>query len=248
MTTSGFSAIASVIKDAYGVNAFAVTALVLVFTMAYVPINLPASKIIETYGIAVPIRISCMSIFIGSWFRLLSVYSFYYILAGQVILAIGYPFVQSIGPKIAAVWCGDNERAFATTFTSVSHIFGILIGFAIPIFFVSEDDLEDPNEAISKIQFYILVQSAVVTVLAVPIFILVKAKPMTPPSKSAKLSESTKTNDIMKSVKIFLCHKNAWILTLCYTLMLTVYGGKYSQFKSHSFGSISRACLRVLWL
>ena len=42
--------------------------------------------------------------------------------------------MQSIGPKIAGVWFGDNERALITTLISISHVIGNLVGVVFPIF------------------------------------------------------------------------------------------------------------------
>jgi sugar phosphate permease len=213
----GFTAISSIMRDVYGVNNLAVSSLTLVFTLSVVPFSFPATRIIETQGIATPIRISSLLLIVGSWVRMLSPYSFYWILAGQVIISLVQPLVQTIGPKIAAIWFGDQERAIATTVTSIASVFGVLIGFALPIFFVNDDDKKDPEKARDKIQFYILVQSIIVTVLAIPILFLVKKQPETPPSKSARLFMKKRTKNLWTSIEKLLKNWNIWLLSISYS-------------------------------
>lgn len=55
-------------------------------------------------------------------------------------MACGNPFSHTIGAKIAGIWFGDNERALATTITSLANVIGIMIGFVFPIFFVKDSD------------------------------------------------------------------------------------------------------------
>lgn len=79
-------------------------------------------------------------------------------------MALGNPFVQTIGAKLASIWFGDNERALATTITSIASVMGVLIGFVFPIIFVNDSDKVNPKKAKDKIWFYIMIQSITVTV------------------------------------------------------------------------------------
>lgn len=69
---------------------------------------------------------------------------------------------------------------------TISVVLGSLVGFGFPVFFVSNEDKHDKKEAIDKIWFYTLVQTIVIVVLSIPIFILVKNMPKYSPSKSAE--------------------------------------------------------------
>jgi nitrate/nitrite transporter NarK len=120
------------------------------------------------------------------------------------------------------VWFGDKERALATTVTSIASVMGVIFGFVFPIFFLSDDDRDDPNVK-DKIWFYTLIQSITITVMAIPIFFLVKNKPETPPSKSAKDALKMKKRRILESI-IKLCKiPNYWIIVLAYSFVFSVY-------------------------
>ncbi len=59
---------------------------------------------------------------------------------GQVLAAIGQPFILNAPAKLAAVWFGENERIIALTICTASQAFGAAIGFVVPTIFVSPGD------------------------------------------------------------------------------------------------------------
>lgn len=87
ITQVGFTPITSVIKEAYGTTDVMVSLLYLCYTIAFIPLNFPANQITESKGISISIRASCILLLAGSWIRLLSNQSFYFILAGQALMA-----------------------------------------------------------------------------------------------------------------------------------------------------------------
>ena len=196
------------------------------FTIAFIPLNFPANQIIEMKGISIPIRISWVWLITGAWIRLFSDSSFYFILTGQCIMACGNAFVQSIGPKVAGVWFGDNERAFITTLISISHVIGVMFGFVFPIFFVSDSDKHNPKVAKDKVWNYILIQSITITVMAIPIFILIWNQPANPPSKSAKIARKRKPISVIQSIKKLIAGPNVWLLMISYAFIFSIYVGK----------------------
>ena len=152
--------------------------------------------------------------------------SFYFILAGQCIMALGNPFVQTIGAKIAAIWFGDNERALATTITSIASVMGVMIGFVYPILFVNDSDISNHKRAKDKVGFYIMIQSITVTVVSIPIFFLIKNAPENPPSHSAKIMRKGKKIEVVRVVKKLVSERNVMILYIAYSLVFSLFIGK----------------------
>ena len=218
----GYSTISPLVRDVYGITNIEVSLLVLWYTILFIPINFPANFLVEKHGIAIPIRIGCIALVIGALARLFLHNGFYFILTGQSIMAAGLPFCQTLGAKIAAVWFGDHERAFATTISSIAIIFGVVVGFAFPIFFLSDDDKDNPDVK-DKLWFYTLIQSIVLCVWAVPAFIFIKNKPSHPPSKSAKQALRHKDLKFVESLKQLCKIMNYWLIVLSYSLVFSIY-------------------------
>ena len=234
----GYSAISPVIRDIYGISDLEASLLVLWYTVLYIPVNFPANHIIENWGISLPIRIGAITIIVGSWVRLLLHNGFYLILAGQCIIAIGLPFCHTLGVKIAAIWFGDNQRATATTISSIAIILGTVVGFVLPAFFVTDSDRVDPEEAKNKLWKYTLVQSILLSALTLPIFFLVRNQPKTPPSRSARKALKQNQGKVIESLKKLFKTFNYWMIVIPYALifsMHTVLGASVGAI-SDSFG------------
>ena len=219
----GYSAISPVIRDVYGITDLESSFMVLWFTVLYIPVNFPANHIIENYGISLPIRIGAITIVAGSALRLLLHDGFYLIVAGQWIIAIGLPFCHTLGVKIAAVWFGDKQRATATTVSSIAIILGTVIGFVFPTIFVTDSDKDDHEEAKNKLWKYTLVQSITLTVLTLPVFFLVRNKPETPPSRSARKALKQNQGRILPALKGLLSNPNYWLIMVPYALIFSMH-------------------------
>lgn len=190
----GFSAITPIISDIYGVSGLVTSMLVLPFIILFIPCIFPANYLIERVGINVPVYIASVTLLVGAWIRMLVNIDFYFVLGGQIIMAIGQPFMLSAPAKLAAVWFGDNERAIATTLGSLAAPIGAVTGFLLPLPLISENDAP-PHSTIehgkNKFFWYVLVQNIVITVLGLPIILLIRNAPPSPPSKSAAKIAST---------------------------------------------------------
>ncbi|CAI2366185.1 unnamed protein product [Moneuplotes crassus] len=181
----GFSPITDVMQGIYGVSDFEVQLLMLVFVIFYIPLMFPANYLIEHKGISIPIILATILLIAGAWIRMFANYSFYFILVGQILMAMGQPFVVTAPPKIAGLWHSDNEQALGTTLGSLAQPIGAVLGFLLPLPFISDSDKDSPDGK-SKMLFYILIQSIIITVISFPILLIVKDKPDTPPSRSAE--------------------------------------------------------------
>ena len=141
-------------------------------------------------------------------------------------MSLGRPLTQSIGAKVAGVWFGDDERAFATTVMSIASVFGALIGFGFPLIFISDIDKESPKDAIDKIWSYTLIQTIIAVLLSVPAFIFIRNLPTVPPSKSAEHFRISERMGSANEIKKLLSTANIWKFNIAYSLLFSMYTGK----------------------
>lgn len=160
----GFSPITPIIQDVYNIGDFEAQLLMLVFVLLYPPLMFPVNYIIEHKGIVIPIVISTICNVIGAWTRMLVNTNFYLVIVGQIFMAIAQPFMLTAPAKLAGLWFSDSEQALATTLGSLAQPLGAVMGFLLPLPFISDADRGSPD-AKSKFEFYILIQSIIITVL-----------------------------------------------------------------------------------
>ena len=101
ITSSGYTPIFLVMDKAYGVDANYVVSLVLIYNPAFLVVNFLSNFITGISGLAAPVRIAVILGTLGAFFRLLVPYGFIYMFLGQLINALGMPFVRANGSTLA---------------------------------------------------------------------------------------------------------------------------------------------------
>lgn len=231
----GFVAIARLLQDIYHVNAIETTMLVLPFNFAVLFLLLPYNWICSKYGMVIPTRIAVIVLIIGGWVRMMVNQSFYWLLLGQCIIAIGNPLSLVAPPKIASLWFGDNQRALATMLTSLSIPLGAVMGFVLPFAFLGDDDGVDTPETRSKVVRYILVQNILIMAISIPIFFIVKNAPQVAPSISALKMQYSKPEGSISAFKKLIKNRNYMIFTFSFMGIFVTYvafGAVLSQLSS----------------
>jgi cyanate permease len=155
----------------YGVSDFRIGLLSMVFMMVYVVISIPASWVIDKFGIRVAVGIGAL--FTGGFglMRGLVPADYSLILIAQIGIAIGQPFILNSITKLAARWFPIRERATAAGLGTLSMYVGILLGMAITPYFAFKYGM-------GKMLLIYGVASAVTTVV---FFLFMKERPLTPP-------------------------------------------------------------------
>ena len=196
MCNVGYSPIFPFMSKVYTININYVTSLGIMYAPAFIIVNFFSNRIASKHGMATPIFIASLLGTSGAFLRLLVPYGFEYMFIGQLINAIGMPFVQAHGATVAQWWFGDNERSLVTALTSVAIPVGSIIGLLLPNFFVSDKE-EDFVKAKEDIWTLTLVQSIIFACMSIPNFLVARDKPVTPPSASAEKSLYHKNEDTL---------------------------------------------------
>jgi len=120
-----------------------------IFTLCYIFFNIPAAFLFNKFGILVPTMIASTCFVLGAWIRLLVSQvenGFYFVMVGQTIAGIGWTFMVQAPTKLAAIWFGDHERSIATTIGSLAGPIGCIIGFIMPMFFITLKPPPTPDQ------------------------------------------------------------------------------------------------------
>ena len=112
--------IAGSIENGYGVGSSVISTIGVIFMAVFVIFNFPANIALDTIGLRFGVILGTSLTVSGMWVKALINKSFYWVLIGQVLAAIGQPFLACAPGKLAGQWFGENERVLATTFATVS--------------------------------------------------------------------------------------------------------------------------------
>jgi cyanate permease len=115
----------------YGVSDLAIGLLSMVFMIVFIVISIPASWVIDTYGIRVGVGIGVALTGIFGLLRGIFAADYTWVLVSQIGIAVGQPFILNAIAKIAGRWFPMRERATAAGLGSLAMYAGIFTGLAI---------------------------------------------------------------------------------------------------------------------
>jgi FLVCR family MFS transporter 7 len=129
-----FAPITSEAVDYYGVSDLWIGILSMSFMVVFIIFSIPASWIIDTYGIKIGVGIGALLTGIFGLTRGLVTTNFTLLLISQIGIAIGQPFLLNAITKLSARWFPSTERATASGLGTLAMYLGILSGMIVTPF------------------------------------------------------------------------------------------------------------------
>jgi cyanate permease len=155
----------------YGVSDLSIGVLSLCFMFVYIIVSIPASWIIDTYGLRVGVGIGAALTGIFGLMRGLVGANYTLVLLAQIGIAIGQPFILNAITTTAARWFPVSERATASGLGSLAIYLGIFVGLGLTPYLMLR----------SSINAMLLIYGIAAMVAAILFFIFSRERPPTPP-------------------------------------------------------------------
>jgi len=206
-----FSPISDKVKDYYHIDDFWINMLSTVFLIAYIPVVPFASWCMDMVNLRFGLVLGAVFTVVGAWLRVPGKWTFWTVLAGQTLGAIGQGFILNAPPKLAANWFPDSQRTTATTLGSLANPIGVAIGFVLPPAVVTVS---------GKVPLLMLIEAGIVSALCVPLILFFRSAAPTPPSGAADV---VKEENFVHSLKEISTNLNFWLLFFEFGLGLGAY-------------------------
>lgn len=190
----------------YGVGEDMILLFSLVFMIAYIPMTLIASWVIDNYSFKWGAGIGAMLAGVFGFLRFIAGTNYTLALSFQIGIAIGQPFLLNSITKLSGNWFPDSERTTATGLSLISQFIGILLGMFISPFLVINNDLTP----------MLLVYGTLALLSGTLFIIFVKDKPPIPPSEQATVEKVFN----FKGIKDLLTNKYFLILSILFFIGL----------------------------
>ena len=195
------------------------------YMIIYLVASIPASFIIDTYGIVKGIRTGIILAVAGSVLKAVSGNSFNMVLSGQLILAVSQPFVINASTAVAARWFPVSERAIATGLATLAQYLGIMIAMLVtPLLIVSSPN--DPGYG-SGIDSMLKTYGIITVAVSVISYLLMREKPEYPTSEEpyTRISFSSGLRHIFRL-------RDMWLMILLFTIGLGMFNAISSMVDS----------------
>lgn len=187
----------------YGVTDLKIGLLAMTFMIVFVPLSLPASWAIDTFGIrrAVGFGVILMGVF--GVLRGLAGANYTLAVLCTIGIAMGQPFLLNSWTKVPAMWFGNGERATAVGLVTLSSLAGIALGMVLSPMLV---------ETLSIAQCQLL-YGGIAAASSILFLILAREKPATPPCASGEEVRALMLDGLKSALKV----KEFWLyLGVCF--------------------------------
>ena len=204
-----FAAVTSTASHFYGVSDMAIGLLSMSFLIVYIVVAIPASWVIDTYGLRVAVGIGAILTGVFGLMRGLVAADYTLVLMAQIGIAVGQPFILNAITTVAARWFPLEERATASGLGTLAIYLGILAGLALTPLLTLRWSLE-----------FTLIAYGIAALLSAGVFFfIVKERPPTPPCPPDQDERSL----VFDGFRQILRQKNFLLLLLIFFIGLGVF-------------------------
>jgi sugar phosphate permease len=193
----------------YGVSDLQIGILSMCFMIVYIVVSIPASWVIDTYGIRVGVGIGAVLTGVFGMMRGLIAPDYNLLLVSQIGIAFGQPFLLNAITKLAARWFPISERAAASGLGTLAMYIGILAGMLLTPFLVNGHGISG-----------MLMIYGVISVIAMAVFLLlVRENPPTAPCLPGQEERSLVVDGLRDTLK----NRHFYLLLLIFFIGLGVF-------------------------
>lgn len=168
----GYAPITGPAASFYGVSDLQIGLLSMVFMIAFIPLSIPVSWVIDTYGFRLAVGIGCALMGVFGVLRGLAGGSYQLVLWSSIGIAAAQPFLLNAWTKMPANWFAMNERATAVGLVTLANLVGTALGMVLTP--VLTESLSIPTVQ--------LIYGAVTALSSVLFILFARERPPTPPN------------------------------------------------------------------
>lgn len=201
-----FAPITAEATEFYHVSPLEIAFLSMSYMIIYIIVALPASWVIDTKGFRIAMGIGASVTAIFGMIRGVYASNFTVVVAAQLGVAIGQPFLMNSMTKVAARWFPVNERATATGIATMAGYLGMIIAMIYTPFLANSYGIRN----MLMIYGYIAVACAVVFI------VFSKEQPKTPPGPREELINKL---DLINIKAVLLNHDFKYLMISMFVVM-----------------------------
>jgi MFS family permease len=167
----GYAPITGPAARFYGVTDLQIGLLAMTFMLAFIPLSIPVSWAIDTYGFRLTVSIGAVLMGVFGVVRGLVGMNYSLVLVSTIGVAIAQPFLLNAWTKVPAQWFSIEERASAVGLVTLSNLVGTALGMVLTPILIE-------SMPIPTVQ---LLYGGIAAFSALLFLIFAREKPATPP-------------------------------------------------------------------
>ncbi len=209
-----FASVAREARSFYNVSALQIDFLSLIFMGVFLLVCIPASYIIDKFGIRIGLGIGAALTGIFGLMKGVFPYDYTLVVIAQTGLAVAQPFILNAATRVAVQWFPLLERALAVGISTLAQFLGIIIVMICTPFMITTK-IEGVYDLSSMLMTYGLISCAGAVIL----LIFLKERPPTPP----EIIEYKEEMNLFKSIKRIFAQPDMKYLFLIFFVGLGIF-------------------------
>jgi len=195
----------------YGVTDLQIGFLSMTFMIAFIPLSIPISWMIDTWGFHRAVGLGAILMGVFGVLRGFAGQNYTLVLLSTVGIAISQPFLLNSWTTVPAKWFGLRERATAVGMVTLSSILGTALGMVLTPIFIE-------SYSIATIQ---LIYGGIAAFSAILFVLFAREKPPTPPCPEGMEERALMLDGLKHAVKI----KAFWFFLAISFIGLGIFNG-----------------------
>jgi len=195
----------------YQVSDKAIGLLAMTFMIAFIPLSIPVSWAIDTYGFRLTVSIGAVLMGVFGIVRGLTGANYTMVLISTIGIAIAQPFLLNAWTKVPAQWFSIEERATAVGLVTLSNLVGTALGMVLT-------PMLTQSMSIPAVQ---LIYGGLAAFSAVLFLILAREKPATPPCPEGMEVRALMLDGLKHALKV----KSFWLYLFVSFIGLGLFNG-----------------------
>ncbi len=160
---------------------FNIDFLAMVYMLVYLIMSIPASYVIDTYGIKPGLGIGAVLLGISGLVKGIFATDFQIVLVAQIGLAVAQPFILNAVTAVSVRWFPLKERGLAAGLSVLAQYLGIIVAMLVtPLMIGTEPDLAGYGQGFERM---LMIYGVLSLVAALVSLIFIKEYPPSAPSE-----------------------------------------------------------------
>jgi len=195
----------------YGVTDLKIGLLSMVFMIAFIPLSIPVSWLIDTYGFRLTVGIGAALMGIFSLLRGFAGANFNLVLGSTIGIAVAQPFLLNAWTTIPAKWFPVESRATIVGLITLANLVGTAVGMVLTPILIE-------TLSISSVQ---LIYGGIAAFSSILFILLARENPPTPPCPPREETRALMLDGLKHALKI----KPFWYYLIVSFIGLGIFNG-----------------------
>ncbi len=206
-----YAPITGVAAEFYGVSDLQIGFFAMTFMIAFIPLSIPVSWVIDTYGFRVAVGIGAILMGVFGLLRGFAGANYSLVLWSTVGIAVAQPFLLNAWTTVPAKWFPVESRATAVGLVTLANLIGTALGMVLTPELIK-------TMPIPTVQ---LIYGGLAAFSSVLFLLLAREKPATPPCAEGEETRALMLDGLKSALKV----KPFWLYLFVSFIGLGIFNG-----------------------